>query len=422
MFQKTKQMQAIKGLVNRLGDPAKYRNLQHRLDLQRGSFLFAYYNQFHKEALKLNNQLKSQQSQKISTNNSKQGSSTTTFDSTKTINFDHNLQSSLSKSNNDQTTSFDENYDADSVLKQLSTLPIHEQRNFVQESLTQQIIRNLLFWKENDLLKSPFPPKPTEKILEMLIEQSKSIVSNLNSDSDQQKQQKEMNDLFLSAFVPGSIIPFPDGFELQIRKSQIDHPKSGYGVFVKGHILPGTVVAIYPGNVYFPRSLTREIALNNEYMISRYDAIAVDGRFWGHKAINKMVASAALGHSLEKDKSLDPYRNPLGIGHYINHPGKEQLPNVLQTAYEFMGEGRNEFPKELRSFIPNIPASDSFVYGDKDVLVNSVVLITTRHIKDEELFLNYRYNPRNPYPDWYNQPFPDEAERRWAKPRLFWPI
>jgi hypothetical protein len=39
-------------------------------------------------------------------------------------------------------------------------------------------------------------------------------------------------------------------------------------------------------------------------------------------------------------------------------------------------------------------------------------------------FARHRYNPINPYPDWYVQPDVEEAERRWKKPKAlanpFW--
>ena len=86
-----------------------------------------------------------------------------------------------------------------------------------------------------------------------------------------------------------------------------------------------------------------------------------------------------------------------------------------------------------------------------DCYIRSIMCIATRHITDEELFLNYRYdthtahdthdtthqrtplnshftrhryNPINPYPNWYVQPDVEEAERRWKKPKAlanpFW--
>jgi hypothetical protein len=70
-----------------------------------------------------------------------------------------------------------------------------------------------------------------------------------------------------------------------------------------------------------------------------------------------------------------------------------------------------------------------------ECFMKSVVIVAKKHIQDEELFLNYRYvskfyfdsvltfrfNPNNPYPDWYHQPNEEEARRRWSRRSLlFW--
>ena len=38
-----------------------------------------------------------------------------------------------------------------------------------------------------------------------------------------------------------------------------------------------------------------------------------------------------------------------------------------------------------------------------------------RAICDEELYLNYRLNPRNGYPDWYTPVDREEDMRRWKR-------
>lgn len=50
--------------------------------------------------------------------------------------------------------------------------------------------------------------------------------------------------------------------------------------------------------------------------------------------------------------------------------------------------------------------------------MHSLITVSTKNIKDEELFLNYRFNPSNKYPDWYQQPDLEEAERRWGKVKI----
>jgi hypothetical protein len=75
---------------------------------------------------------------------------------------------------------------------------------------------------------------------------------------------------------------------------------------------------------------------------------------------------------------------------------------------------------EILPYIPNDYFKEpNFVWGKPDCIRHSVVCVAKRLIKDEELFLNYRYNPAHPYPDWYAQPDEMEAKRRWSKMTVF---
>lgn len=124
--------------------------------------------------------------------------------------------------------------------------------------------------------------------------------------------------------------------------------------------------------------------------------------------------------------ALRKYRNPFAVGQYINHPPKGNLPNVMSFTYDFPIDvyglplplsvfSSPPRPEEYKAFIPNTYGVPESPYLSlPEVYMRSLLLITKRRIEDEELFLNYRYNPNNPYPSWYT-PVPDtEAKRRWA--------
>eukprot|EP01126_Amoeba_proteus_P042034 TRINITY_DN4550_c0_g1_i4.p1 TRINITY_DN4550_c0_g1~~TRINITY_DN4550_c0_g1_i4.p1 ORF type:complete len:382 (-),score=73.80 TRINITY_DN4550_c0_g1_i4:782-1927(-) len=243
-------------------------------------------------------------------------------------------------------------------------------------------------------------------------------------------------------FSPGTPIYHPSGFQLQIKKSDITHPASGYGVWVcDGVIWPGTVIAIYPGVVYSPEGLTESLIKDNDYMISRYDNMVIDGRSWEKrsKALQQRLIqlSYATGHKLdttattgattttadattespaEYNSNIKKYRNPFGIANYMNHPPPGVKPNVLAYAYDFP----NTLSPQAIPFIPNIYGNElsPFLYTSSCVM-RSVVVLAKQKISNQELYLNYRYNPSNPYPDWYVQPDVEEAKRRWAKRTLF---
>jgi hypothetical protein len=359
--------------------------------------VLSYFGQYHEHAKRLNNEIRQQHHH----HHPRQNNGETML---------HSSEASATTAEV-ETKNFESGWNIEEVNARIGALSPSEHRQFIQEAITTQILRYLEYWQQHQLLRPPFPPRPTEQILRSLLE---------HSTHGQRAQQ--LDERLAAEFVPGSVIDFPDGFSLQIRKSRIDHPESGYGVFLNGHVLPGTLLAMYPGRVYFPGTLSREVALNNSYMIGRYDAIAVDGRDWGLELVNKVVAAGALNQSVIDDASLNKYRNPLGIGHYFNHPPSGSEANVMSIAYDYRADGPHQIPSQWRSFISNVPnETHSMFYSDSTVLVHGVALIATRHIKnDEEVFLNYRYNPKHSHPQWYHQPDPEEAQRRWAKPRYFW--
>lgn len=204
------------------------------------------------------------------------------------------------------------------------------------------------------------------------------------------------------------------------------HSDAGFGVWVEGEAQAGTVLGFYPGAVHMPDDVHR-IAEGNEYMISRYDGTVVDGRGWAAEAVllrRKMRQLAAAGAhvKLPGEEELKRYQNPFAIANYINHPPPETAANVACMGYNFPGAEEEEaFPEELLAYVPNRYGKEqkplSFWFGGG--AMRSVVAVLTRPVRDEELFLNYRFNPRNPYPSWYVQPDEEEAARRWGKVTLF---
>lgn len=47
--------------------------------------------------------------------------------------------------------------------------------------------------------------------------------------------------------------------------------------------------------------------------------------------------------------------------------------------------------------------------------LRALAFVTTREVADEELFLNYRLNPKNSYPPWYTPVDLAEDRRRWQR-------
>ncbi|PRP76751.1 hypothetical protein PROFUN_11754 [Planoprotostelium fungivorum] len=266
------------------------------------------------------------------------------------------------------------------------------------------------FLKEYPTGRSPYPPQLREDRVAQFKHLSKTASAAV---TDKMKSE---------VYQEGSIITHPAGFTLQIRKSRVDHPESGYGVFLQGRAIPGTVICIYPGTLYWPGELNDEVAKDNEYLIMRTDNIVIDGKDYGkvaHEAHRLSALNALAGFGDDEDfVGLEQYRNPFAIGNYINHPPANILPNIQQMTYNFATKREDNAltPKE-RKFVPN-PKSiqktavvrELMSFGDGEP---TLLCVANRHIYNEELFMNYRYNPSHSAPDWYSHVDLGEDSDRW---------
>ncbi|KAG6609458.1 ABC transporter A family member 1 [Phytophthora cinnamomi] len=181
------------------------------------------------------------------------------------------------------------------------------------------------------------------------------------------------------------------GFTLNVEKSGV--PDAGEGVKVRGSAAIGSLVALYPGIVYLPEHYKKKHYLgelsNNPYARARFDSVIIDA----------------------KNESSKP-RNPLVVAHKINHPPDGTPPNVLGFAFEFPPE-EPFTTKEFDELIPNsfVQEPSRFSMFGKRAIVHGLAFIATADIADgEELFLNYRYNPGRPLPEWYT-PVDIESDR-----------
>jgi len=155
-------------------------------------------------------------------------------------------------------------------------------------------------------------------------------------------------------------------------------------------------------------------------MINRYDDVVIDGKNWALRAYHslKQIQQFEMARGEAESSVLDfgalKFRNQFGVGNYINHPPKDVLPNVAICGIDFYDKDLKNSHKHL---LPNFFAQKHgfFDFPQEDLFMKSIVIVAKRSIVDEELFLNYRFNPRFPYPDWYYQPNEEEARRRWSR-------
>lgn len=123
--------------------------------------------------------------------------------------------------------------------------------------------------------------------------------------------------------------------------------------------------------------------------------------------------------SIRQRKHVPSPSNAFGVGHLINHPPPFASPNVMPLAVDFPSEifGSTEFPSDLIENLPHtLDSPPSILQGTyiPAVAMPSVVLISTKPLKDEELFVDYRLAPSLERPEWYHPVDASEEERRWG--------
>uniref|UniRef100_A0A667YTV0 SET domain containing 9 n=1 Tax=Myripristis murdjan TaxID=586833 RepID=A0A667YTV0_9TELE len=174
------------------------------------------------------------------------------------------------------------------------------------------------------------------------------------------------------------------GFSIDRRPSTL--PLAGTGVFVtRGFVPKGATVAMYPGTVYQAYEPIFFQSIRNPFVFRCIDGVLIDGH---DKGISKVVYKSCsgrdrLGPFLLSDTSwltASP-KNPLAVGQYVNNCSNKQPANVCYQEYDLP----DQFPLELRQFLPNVSYSHDTLRP-----VRCVVLVSLRDIKPgEELLSNY---------------------------------
>lgn len=186
------------------------------------------------------------------------------------------------------------------------------------------------------------------------------------------------------------------GFTLYKEKSKVKD--AGYGVFMKGNVEFGSLVAIYPGTIYERSDPIFIQSFGNKFILKRKDLSLIDGndrgisRYIYNSSVfknglnqnNDYYADLSWLHYYEND--LTKIKNPLGIGHYINSTKNglgQNEANVMYLEFDFIN-----WPWHLMKFIPNIHYQS---YKEENVHVTkSILLIALSDIEnDSELYASY---------------------------------
>ena len=176
---------------------------------------------------------------------------------------------------------------------------------------------------------------------------------------------------------------------------------AGRGVFVDGYARAGSILAFQPGDVWtkenlmsLPVDVERQLEKNDHYQMSlRPDDFLIDSRTSPYTVLTRNGS------------------NSMALGHIVNHPTPTMPPNARCVMVNFT-QGMDL--KDLKQYIPNRyarPPNPTLVgnlmeRGDV-VEMQSMCLIATRDICNEEIFYDYRLMTSR-LPTWY-QKFQDDA-------------
>lgn len=219
----------------------------------------------------------------------------------------------------------------------------------------------------------------------------------------------------------------------EVAASQIAHPAAGQGVFARGRATQGTVVALYPGEVYVPYQVKRLVddfhrarASGDPGPQRRFEAVFGTPERPNAHAMERFDGNVLVA----SEGSVASRPNYFAVGHKINHPPRGAAPNVVACPLDltrgFM-ERMDAQGAAFRSYVPNRFHESPELMADwqwkmylveRDVEVPTVAFVATRDIADgEELFLNYRYNPDveiGSVPEWYHHVNVEEDRMRWT--------
>lgn len=235
---------------------------------------------------------------------------------------------------------------------------------------------------------------------------------------------------------------------------------AGRGLFVNGTAAAGSMLAIYPGMSYLPSQLrhatrkspsSEEHGMNSEeltpeesapisdYAIARYDGVVIDGTAEISLTLeNENEDASEIDTEKEAPEALTLH-HPFANAHLINHPPEHTPPNALQFILDvdtasMSGNSARLTPVrpcempisrleqfENRTVRQRAPGVEYFISNaPNERVLRTIALVALRDLKDEEIFMDYRFNPKVEAPDWYvSCGDGSQAVRRWYPRSLF---
>lgn len=216
---------------------------------------------------------------------------------------------------------------------------------------------------------------------------------------------------------------------------------AGLGLFIDGMCRRGTVIGIYPGMTY-NTTIAKKIRLKNGHVqkcVPGNDGIVyINGQLWNEKFFETMYnhqTEIADDEPVNKQKTLlrsiqeifqdeqvneklyghllgNRFIHPFAQLHRVNHPRPGFMPNVVASPLIV----QSKFPPSLLCYLPNKHFKAPYILLEDFGMIKTVVYIAERDLHDEEVFVDYRFNPndRN-LPAWYAHVDLERDRRTWLK-------
>lgn len=240
-----------------------------------------------------------------------------------------------------------------------------------------------------------------------------SIVQNLTPNQELIELQRIEQERLVQLT---SLLKSDIGWSPVVKDSKIQN--AGKGLFIDGKCPKGSIVGFFPGMLYkkYPFEL-------NEYH-KNIGNFLINGNLSKETFFQTMHNHKVYFEQDQKKISFitkllfkeDFYRkdvkylgqrfiHPFANLQYVNHPPKWLLDNVLP----FVVEIPFEFQRELLPYIPNAYFSDNSSFSNG--MVASLVFISRRQLENEEVYVNYRLDPSQKIPSWYQSLNMIEDER-----------
>ncbi|CAF1332675.1 unnamed protein product, partial [Didymodactylos carnosus] len=300
-------------------------------------------------------------------------------------------------------------YSLDKIVKYLRNDVI-----LVYSIMLQWIFKNLL---PTGIRSRPYLDSCT---IDEVQQMCRTVENNVDLSCLQQKllrlfqtlyELEQMPDMNYYEFKSKLLLNDQFGFYLEKRRSK-SPLINGDGTFLTGgSVTCGQLVAIYPGTIYRRyRDPLFFQSIKNRFLLSRKDQIVLDGN---DRGLSKSIflscyardgslygdATWLLWNKLNRRTKKYPYiRNPLTLGHYINHFPKNSLPNV--TYFEFDFEFLQNYP-QLYRYAPHVYYNSNEI--ENILCMPSTVLISLRNIEEnEELYSCYMNIPQSVHMEYRN--------------------